>query len=310
MKILDSAKSRGETNMEINEKRVMEVDPVEPSADLTSGAKFMVLFLVVAALAVGEFFTIHRINEVRNEVTAQQAQLRDDLSGQLQLQVANRLAVIEAQNAQELNAVKTELDNAAKRVGAQGGELKRARNMVAQLQNQQRAQTEQLKQELDQKADAQQVGALSQDVSSTKSDLDTTKTNVSTLASDLGMARSEMGTLIARNHDDIEYLRKLGERDYFEFTLTRNQPAKVAGVSLTLKKTNPKRYQFSVATLVDDMNVERRDCSANAPVYFYVNSSKKPYELVVNSVGSNQVKGYVSAPKGATEIAASSEGAH
>ena len=202
------------------------------------------IFLVLAALAVGEFFTVNRMNTLRDQLTAQQNQLREDLTGQLRDQVSNRLTAIEQQNAQELDAVKTELDDAAKRVGAQGGELKRARTMVAQLQDQQRAQTEQLKQELDQKADQQQVGALTQDVSSTKTDLDTTKKNVNTLASDLGMARSEMGTLIARNHDDIEYLRKLGDRDYFEFTLTKNQPAKVAGVGLTLKKTNVKRYQI------------------------------------------------------------------
>src|SRR5208337_5353473 len=137
-----------------------------------------------------------------------------------------------------------------------------------------------------------------QDVSTTKTDLSSTQKTVSTLASDLGMARSEMGTLIARNHDDIEYLRKLGDRDYFEFTLTKNQPAKVAGVGLTLKKTNPKRYQFTVATLVDDMQVDRKDCTINSPVFFYVNGSKKPYELVVNSVASETVKGYMSAPKG------------
>jgi hypothetical protein len=180
--------------------------------------------------------------------------------------------------------------------------------MVSQLQTQQQAQTEQLKQELDQKADQQQVGALTQDVSSTKTDLSSTQKTVSTLAADLGMARSDMGTLIARNHDDVEYLRKLGDRDYFEFTLTKDQQAKVAGIGLTLKKTNVKHYRFNVDTMVDDMQVERKDCTVNAPVYFYVSGSKKPYELVVNSVGSDQVKGYLSTPKGVVEVASRSEG--
>ena len=225
--------------------------------------------------------------------------------------VSNRLAAIQQQNAEELDAVKTELDGAAKRVGAQSGELKKARTMVMQLQDQQQAQTEQLKQELSQKADEQQVGALTQDVSTTKTDLSTTQKNVSSLAADLGMARSDMGTLIARNHDDIEYLRKLGDRDYFEFTLTKDQLAKVAGVGLTLKKANVKRYRFNLVTLVDDMAVERKDCTINSPVFFYVNGSKKPYELVVNNVTSTQVKGYLSTPKGAsTEVASRSEGAH
>jgi hypothetical protein len=295
--------------MAIDEVPVQTGVPTEPNPSSGGAVKFVVIFLVLVVLAVGEFMTVNRMNTVRDQLTAQQKQLRDDLTGQMRDQISNRLTAIEQQNTQELDAVKTELDSAAKRVGAQGGELKRARNMVAQLQDEQRAQTEQLKQELDQKADQQQVGALSQDVTSTKTDLDTTKKNVSTLASDLGMARSEMGTLIARNHDDIEYLRKLGDRDYFEFTLTKNQQAKVAGVGLTLKKTNVKRYRFNLNTLVNDMDVERKDCSVNAPVFFYVNGSKKPYELVVNHVDSNQVKGYLSTPKGVTEVTASSEGA-
>jgi len=296
--------------MAIDETPVQSGQSTEPSPGSGDGLKFIVVFLVLAALAVGEFFTVNRMSTVRDQITAQQNQLREDLTGQLRDQVSNRLTAIEQQDAQNLDAVKTELDAAAKRVGAQSGELKRARNMVVQLQDQQRTQTEQLKQELDQKADQQQVGALSQDVSTTKTDLDTTKNNVSTLASDLGMARSEMGTLIARNHDDIEYLRKLGDREYFEFTLSKNQLAKVAGVSLTLKKTNVKRYRFNVDTLVDDIQVERKDCTINSPVYFYVNGSKKPYELVVNSVGSTQVKGYLSTPKGVTQVASRSEGAH
>src|SRR6267154_149615 len=45
---------------------------------------------------------------------------------------------------------------------------------------------------------------------------------------DLKMARSEMGTLIARNHDEIDQLRRLGERDYVEFTVAgRGKPEKV-----------------------------------------------------------------------------------
>jgi uncharacterized protein HemX len=283
---------------------------VEPSPNKGPGVALIVAFLVIAALALGEFITVHKMNAMREEFKAQQSQLRDDMTGQLRDQVTNRLSAIEQENAQELDAVKTELDDAAKRVGVQSGELRRARKMVADLQDQQRAQNEELKQELDAKADQQQVGQLSADMSSTKSDLDTTKGNVNTLASDLGMARSQMGTLIARNHDDIVYLRKLGDRDYFEFTLTRNKPEKVANVGLTLKRTNLKHHQFTVATLVDDIQVDRKDCVVNSPVFFYASGSRKPYELVVNSVGSTEVKGYLSTPKGVTEVASRSEGAH
>ena len=296
--------------MAIDEVPVETVITPAPQGGSKGGIKWVLIALALAALAAGEFFTLSRMNTLRDQLTAQQKQLRDDLTGQLRDQVANRLTAIEQQNAQDLGALKTELDAAAKRMGSQGGELKRARTLVMQLQDQQRAQATQVEHELAQKADQQQVGALTQDVSATKTDLAATQKNLSSLTSDLGMARSELGTLIARNHDDIEYLRKLGDRDYFEFTLTKNQAAKVAGVGLTLTKTNVKRFRFTVSTMADDMELERKDCTINAPVFFYVNGSKKPYELVVNHVESNQVKGYLSTPKGATEIAARSEGAH
>ncbi len=295
--------------MAIDEVPVQSGQPIE-SKNNAGGAKTILVVVALAALALGELFTVSRMNSTRDQLTTAQSQLRDDMSGQLRDQLSTKLAAIQRQNSEELDAIRTELDDAAKRVGTQSGELKRARKLVANLQDQQQAQTAQLKQELDQKADEQQVGALTQDVNSTKSDLGTTQKNVSTLASDLGMARSEMGTLIARNHDDIEYLRKIGDRDYYEFTLTKDKQSKVAGVGLVLKKTNAKRYRYNVATLVDDMQVERRDCTVNSPVYFFVNGSKKPYELVVNSVASDQVKGYLSAPKGVTEVASRSEGAH
>jgi hypothetical protein len=55
---------------------------------------------------------------------------------------------------------------------------------------------------------------------------------------------------------------------------------------------------------VDDAQVEKKDRSMNEPVIFYVNGSKKAYELVVNQVGPNRVKGYISTPNGASEVAA------
>jgi hypothetical protein len=284
--------------------------PTQPAGDAGRGIKFILIFLVLAALAVGEIYTISRVSSLRNELVTQQNEFQKSLAGQLQDQVSARLTSMEQQTTKQLEAVKTELDKAGKRMGSQGGELHKAHEMVTQLQDQQRKQAEELKQELALKADQKQLGALSQDVTTNKTDLDTTKKTVSGLVADLGMARSELGTLIARNHDDIEYLRKLGERDYFEFTLDKNRPTRVAGVGLALKKTNTKRYRYNMAMTVDDLQVEKKDCTQNEPVFFYVNGSKKPYEIVVNKVESNQVKGYLSTPKGVTEVAARSEGTH
>jgi hypothetical protein len=297
----------GENKMAIDQVPEQEVLEVEPESSASYG-RFLLIFVVLAALIVGEIYTISKINSMRGALEAQQAQTSKQLRAEFQDQLTGRLSSIERTNAQQMDALKDELDAASKRMGATGGELKRARAMVAQLQNDERQQAEQLQAELAQKADQQQVGALNQDVSAQRTDLDKTKTVLESVRSDLGMARSEMGTLIARNHDDIEQLRRLGERDYFEFTAERRNPVRVGGVALTLTKTNVKRHRFNLDLVADDVQVEKKDRTINEPIFFYVNGSKRPYELVVNEVKLDQVKGYLSTPKGAKEVAAHSQG--
>ena len=289
---------------QVPDREVLDMEPV--SSGLRN--KFLLIFLVLAALVVGEILTISKISSMRNGLEAQQTQASKQLRAEFQDQLTGRLSVFERTNAQQMDALKDELDAASKRVGATGGELRHARAMVTQLQNDQRKSAEQLQAELAQKADQQQVGALNQDVSAQRTDLDKTKTVLDSVRSDLGMARSEMGTLIARNHDDIEQLRKLGERDYFEFTAKRKTPVHVEGVALTLTKASVKRHRFNLDLLADDVQVEKKDRTINEPIFFYVNGSKRPYELVVNEVKPDQVKGYLSIPKGAKEVAARSQG--
>jgi len=296
--------------MAIDEVPEKEVHVVEPERSGSQG-KFLLILVVLAALAAGEIYSFHKINSTREALEVQQAQTHKQMAAEFQDQLASRLSAIENANAQQFDALKDELDSAAKRLGATGGELKRSRAMVAQLQKDEQARSAQLQEQLALKADQQQVGALGQDVSAQRSDLDNTKKSLDSVRSDLGMARSEMGTLIARNHDDVETPRRMGERDYFEFTATKKAPARAAGVGLTLIKTNVKRHQFNLAMLVDDVRVEKKDRTINEPIFFYVNGSKRPYELVVNAVSQNEVKGYVSTPKSANkEVAIRSGDAH
>ncbi len=60
--------------------------------------------------------------------------------------------------------------------------------------------------ELATKAGSDDLKNVDTKVGGVRTDLDSTR-------EDLKMARSEMGTLIARNHDEIDQLRRLGERD-------------------------------------------------------------------------------------------------
>ncbi len=259
--------------------------------------------IVLALLVIGEIYSLSQISSMRASLAAENAAAQKQLFSRINDQFSSRLAALESSSAQQISALKDELDAAAKRMGSTGNELRRARVMVSELQAAQEQTAAELKQELAQKADAQQVGTLSQDLSGTKTDLASTKKQVSTLASDLGMARSELGTLIARNHDDIETLRKLGERNYYEFTLTRNQEQKVAGVGLVLKKTNVKHNRFNLNLLVNDTVIPKDGRTIDEPIFFTTSGSKGFYELVINKVERDKVIGYLSTPKFNSEMA-------
>jgi hypothetical protein len=143
------------------------------------------------------------------------------------------------------------------------------------------------------KANTDDVNKLNTDVTGVKTDLDATKNN-------LQMARSEMGTLIARNHDEIDQLRRMGTRDYYEFTVTRKAGAqKVGAVQVELKSANPKKNQFTINVLADDKSFEKKNRSVNEPIFFYTGGSHAALELVVNKVTKSSASGYLSVPKSA-----------
>jgi hypothetical protein len=156
-----------------------------------------------------------------------------------------------------------------------------------------------VKAELANKANNDDVNKLNGDVSGVKSDLDATKNSIQ-------MARSEMGTLIARNHDEIDQLRRMGQRDYFEFTVQRKGGAtKVGSIQIELKDTNTKKNRYTINVLADDNSFEKKDRSVNEPIFFYTGGTRAAIELVVNKVTKSTATGYLSVPKAAGATSAS-----
>ncbi|HSC45958.1 MAG TPA: hypothetical protein VLC94_09010 [Candidatus Acidoferrum sp.] len=157
-------------------------------------------------------------------------------------------------------------------------------------------------QQLSTKASADDVNKLGTDVTGVKGDLDATKNSIQ-------MARTEFGTLVARNHDEIDQLRRMGQRDYFEFTVTRKAGAqKVGSIQVQLKDTNLKKNQFTIDVLADDKNFEKKNRSVNEPIFFYTGGSRQPMELVVNKVSKTTASGYLSVPKNAGATSAENSG--
>ena len=161
-----------------------------------------------------------------------------------------------------------------------------------------------------QKQTAQQVSAVASDVTSVKTDVGGVKTDVAKTQSDLATTISQLlavkgdlsstNSVIARNHDELVLLEHKGDRNYYEFTLTKGQKKPVGTVSLELKKTDPKKNKFTLNILADDKNYEKKDRNVNEPLQFFSGKDPVLFEIVVNSISNkNQISGYLTTPKGA-----------
>jgi len=173
-----------------------------------------------------------------------------------------------------------------------------------------REQADSKRLESEQKQTAQQVNAVSSDVSSVKTDVGGVKTDLTKTQSDLATAVSQLtsmkgdldnhSSLIARNGQELEVLKHKGDRNYYEFTLTKGQKKPVGTVSLELKKADTKKSRFTVVVYADDRSYEKKDRNVDEPLQFYSGKDPALYEIVVNSIGSkNSISGYLSTPKGA-----------
>jgi len=233
---------------------------------------------------------------------AEQALLEQNKDLQQNVDMLNRrLAQAEQSSAEVQNEMNTVTDH----LKLTQGQLASTRQQTKQLSSDYSQKLDTVQSQLATKANADDVTALGGDVNGVKSDLATTNNN-------LQMARGELGTLIAKDHDQIDELRRLGERDYYEFTLAgKGNKSKAGSLMVELRGTNPKKNQFTVDLIVDDMRLEKKNRAVDEPIYFYTPGTRAPLELVVNQVGKDKVVGYVSVPKAqpAGTNAASTSGA-
>ena len=104
--------------------------------------------------------------------------------------------------------------------------------------------------------------------------------------------------LIATNASELQALKRLGERNYFEFKLGKTKDRqRVGDITLLLKKTDPKKNKYTVEVMADDKLTEKKDKNVNEPIQFYTSKARQPYEIVVNQVQKDLIVGYLATPK-------------
>src|SRR5712691_1687351 len=208
------------------------------------------------------------------------------------------------------------LDAITKRMGVTAQELKESQTLAEKLKQENAQNAQRFRRALSAKADAQAVkqfheeattklaevqqdttakfGAVNGEVQVVRTDLDATR-------EDLANSKKELTNQIAHNSGELAELRRRGEREYFEFDMNKSKEfAHIADVLVQLRKADVKKQKFDVVIQADDISITKKDRTANEPVTFLVGPDRLRYELVVNFVDKDRVRGYLSTPKDKT----------
>jgi hypothetical protein len=236
----------------------------------------VVLLLVAAGLAFGYS---HRQGAMIGQLTSHEAEMSatiGQLQGQLNSITGKLNEMSAAQTAAEAAAnVRAARSGqpAATRVAARPGasEADRLRQMQVRIEQQQK-----------------QLKETQTEVANTRSELE----------GNLNSTRDELNGSIAKTHEELVVLEKRGERNYFEFELTKAKTFQRSGpVMLSLRKADAKHQTLDLAMIVNDNQLTKKKVNLYEPVWIYDTNDPQPVQVVVNKIDRERVHGYVSAPK-------------
>ena len=135
---------------------------------------------------------------------------------------------------------------------------------------------------------------IKNEVASNRYELQQTVSELKRVVGDLGVQSG----YIATNGKELQALRLLGERNYFDFHIERSGKAqRVGDISIILRRTDPKHNKYTMEVLAGDKKTEKKEKGINEPVQFYMSKARLPFEIVVNEVQKDYVIGYMSTPK-------------
>ncbi len=269
----------------------MSETPVVPEQRSFSGLFLGLLAIAIVAAVAGLAWSYHLAGRLTNaEAQLAQAQQRNDKLASALDETNARLKVTSDTLGHSLGLTQRQLELKAQDL------LQRQEAAAKKLESEQQATQQRIS------SVSSDVSSVKTDVGGVKSDLGNTQTELKTAESQLQSMKGDMGVqsgLIAKNHDELEILKHKGDRNYYEFTLNKGEKKPVSTVSLELKKADVKHSRYTLEVYADDKKIEKKDRGLNEPVQFYTGKDNLLYELVVNSIDKNTIKGYVATPKSA-----------
>jgi len=268
----------------------------------------------IIALVAANIYLYVQVDHVRTDVHDQMTKMHDSIMAEV-ASLRDSSSVTTASTQKHLDTLKEELETARNQARTLSSQAKaeaeaRAEQLAKEIQAEQARTTQQVRTEISgvkQSADTAnaKVADVSTDVGNVKTDLTSTKSELEKTIADLKSVRGDLGVqsgLVATNGSELAALKRLGERNYFEFKLGKSkQFQRVGDITLKLQNADPKKNQYSVDVMADDKLTEKKNKNLNEPVQFYTaKGGHIPYELVVNQVQKNLIVGYLSTPKETT----------
>jgi len=285
---------------------VSESNNLRPEPGSGGGTKSAVLFGALIALLAANVYLYLQVDQIRSDMV----KLRESVLSEV-TNLREASTVTSATNRRSLDTLKSEMENTRRQASAAASSAKtealsHAEQLARRLAEEQQKQAQQVTSQLSEvkevaSAANTKIADVSTDVSAVKSQVALTKSELEKTVAELKSVKGDLGVqsgLIATNAKELGALKRLGERNYFEFNLAKAKtPQKIGDISVLLKKTDPKRNKYTIEVLADDKRTEKRDKNVNEPVQFFVSKARQPYELVVNEVKKDAIVGYLAAPK-------------
>src|SRR5579863_7283412 len=191
----------------------LETPAAMPPADASYVPRWVTVLFILAFALVG--YLLYANYEQRQGLRLS----REDANKKTQAMAAE----LDKTNAR-IADLKGQLDVTSQKLGLTQDELARARSLAQTIRKDQQQSDQQLRQQIGavQQDTSAKFGEVTTDLTATKSDVASTKADLEATKGKLQSTIGDLGVqsgLIARNHDEVEELKRLNERDIFEFTL-------------------------------------------------------------------------------------------
>ena len=285
-------------------------DSDEQTTERSGAAPFLIALLVVVACLIGSTIYLYlELQDVRAEMQPrfEMVQVHEEKLSQLEGSVTRTSRDIN-KSVEEFKGLvdSTEKQLAAKATQVEQKVIGRTQKLSEELERtraQQRAAMSEVGGKIEnlQRTTGSKFDNVTGRVDTVEEEINKTQAELKKAIDDLSSVRGDLGVqsgLIATNGTELNALRELGERNYFEFDIRKSKNASHVGpISIRLRKADHKRNKYNIYLWADDKRIEKKNKTLLEPVQFYVIGSRIPYELVVNQIDKDRIVGYLATPK-------------